>query len=120
MRITFLGHAAFLIETSQKRIITDPYSPEIGYRAIAERADFVTLSHHNPKWHSCLDDISGDFEPIWGLEILENGARRGEISFGAVEVFEKEPNQGPNAMIWLESEGLRVFHTGDCGILPSE
>ncbi|MBW3635697.1 MAG: MBL fold metallo-hydrolase [Armatimonadetes bacterium] len=119
MRITFLGHAAFLLETAGKRIVTDPYSSEIGYRPVGKRADFVTLSHHNPQWHSCLDDIQGEFEAIRGLEILETGATRGEVSFGSVLVYECE-NEGENAMMWIESEGLRVLHTGDCGILPND
>lgn len=120
MKICFLGHAAFLIETAGKRIVTDPYSSQIGYLPIDERADFVTLSHHNPKWHSCLDDIEGEFEVIEGLEILESGARRGEIEFGAALSYEKSPREGPNAMIWLESEGIRVLHLGDCGVLPDD
>jgi L-ascorbate metabolism protein UlaG (beta-lactamase superfamily) len=119
MRITFLGHAAFLIETVGNRIITDPYSHEIGYLPVDQRADFVCLSHDNPIWHSCLDDISGDFETLNGLEILEETIERGPLRFGAVKVFEK-PNEGPNAMIWIDIEGLRVLHMGDCGVLPHD
>ncbi|HEX9996867.1 MAG TPA: MBL fold metallo-hydrolase [Abditibacterium sp.] len=119
MRLTFLGHAAFLIQTAGKRIITDPYSSEIGYWPIAEHSDIVSLSHENPKWHSCLDEISGDYEVLRGLE-LETPIQRGEITFGAVEVFEEAPATGPNAMVWLESEGIRVLHMGDCGFLPAD
>ncbi len=119
MRLTFLGHAAFLIETAGKRILTDPYGREIGYLPVEERADFVTVSHHNPKWHSCLDEVRGDFEVIEGLNILDSGAVRGAISFGAARVFE-QPNEGENAMVWLESEGVRVLHLGDCGVLPDD
>lgn len=119
MRLTFLGHAAFLIQSAGKQIITDPYSSEIGYLPVNQRADFVCLSHQNRKWHSCLDDIRGEFEVINGLEIIENGATRGAISFGAVKVFEK-PEEGENAMIWMESEGVRVLHMGDCGVLPDD
>jgi L-ascorbate metabolism protein UlaG (beta-lactamase superfamily) len=120
MRLSFLGHAAFLIETAGKRIVTDPYSSEIGYLPINESADFVTLSHDNPKWHSCLDDISGEFEVVNGLEILQNGAQYGEIEFGAALTYEQLPAEGPNSMIWLESEGIRVLHMGDCGVLPDD
>ncbi|PQV62568.1 L-ascorbate metabolism protein UlaG, beta-lactamase superfamily [Abditibacterium utsteinense] len=119
MRITFLGHAAFLIESEQKQIITDPYSREIGYLPINQRTDFVTLSHDNPKWHSCLDDIQGNFEVINGLEIMESGAVRDEISFNSVLAYERE-NEGENAMVCIEIEGIRVLHTGDCGVLPHD
>ncbi|RYG75246.1 hypothetical protein EON80_01295 [bacterium] len=120
MRLTFLGHAAFLIETAGQRIITDPYSSQIGYAPIHESADVVTISHENPVYHSCLEELEGDFEVVKGLQILETGARMGEVTFGAVEVFEKLPDEGPNAMVWIESEGLRILHMGDCGPLPSD
>ena len=49
MRITWYGHAAFLIETAGLRIILDPYrSPDCGgYLPIAEPADLVIVSHEN-------------------------------------------------------------------------
>jgi L-ascorbate metabolism protein UlaG (beta-lactamase superfamily) len=119
MRITFLGHAAFLISHAGIKIITDPYSSEIGYLPIDRRADFVTLSHENPKWHSCLDDVRGAFEIVRGLEFTESCFKCGPLKFGAVRVFEK-PNEGENAMIWIEIDGVRVLHMGDCGVLPND
>ena len=119
MRITFLGHAAFLIQNAGVKIVTDPYSSEIGYLPVDQRADFVTLSHDNPKWHSCLDDVKGDFEIVNGLELTERCVQRGAVRFGAVKAFE-QPNQGENAMIWTEIEGVRVLHMGDCGVLPDD
>lgn len=119
MRLTFLGHAAFLLETRGKRVIFDPYSSEIGYLPVDADADFVCLSHQNPKWHSCLDAVGGDFEILDGLNLVGASVRRGDLSFGAARVFEK-PGEGENAMVWLESEGLRVLHMGDCGVLPDE
>lgn len=118
MRLTFFGHAAFLIETAQQRIITDPYSSQIGYAPINEVADIVTLSHHNPVYHSCLTELEGDYQIVNGLKILETGALIGDVSFEAVEVFEELPDEGPNAMVCIQSEGLRILHMGDCGILP--
>ncbi len=119
MRLTFLGHAAFSIETSGKTVVTDPFSSEIGYLPLDQNADFVSISHQNPKWHSCLDDVRGDFEVIDGLPLIGNRVTRGEIAFGAARVWEK-PGEGENAMVWLESEGIRVLHMGDCGLLPDD
>jgi len=47
MRITWYGHAAFLIETQGLRIILDPYrSPDSGgYLPIDEPAGLVVVSH---------------------------------------------------------------------------
>lgn len=120
MRLTLLGHAAFYIETQGKRIVTDPYDASIGYRPVEMEADFVTLSHDNPRWHSCLDNLYGSYEVVNGLELAGNEVERGELRFGAVQVFENLPDEGPNAMVWFESEGLRVLHTGDLGHLPTE
>jgi L-ascorbate metabolism protein UlaG (beta-lactamase superfamily) len=119
MNITWLGHAAFLIETSTHaggvRIITDPFSSRSGYDAINERANIVTLSHHNLKYHSCLEEVFDNPQVVHGLEIIGLEVELHGIRFGAVQVYEDEQGNGPNAMIWLESEGLRVLHMGDVG-----
>jgi L-ascorbate metabolism protein UlaG (beta-lactamase superfamily) len=119
MRLTLLGHAAFYIETAGLRVVTDPYSPVIGYHPVDMEADFVTISHENPNWHSCLDHINGAYELIDGLSVCGCVVDRGSIAFGAVQVFENLPDDGPNSMVWFESEGLRVLHMGDCGHLPT-
>lgn len=115
MQLTFLGHAAFLIEAAGQRIITDPYSSAIGYAPIDETADWVTLSHDNPKWHSCLDEIGGDFQIVKGLELGEEVREIRPLRFGAVRVYENLPDDGANAMVWIEAEGRRILHMGDCG-----
>ena len=54
MKITWLGHASFLIETADgTRVVTDPfeagsYGGAVGYAPIEERADLVTVSHEHP------------------------------------------------------------------------
>jgi L-ascorbate metabolism protein UlaG (beta-lactamase superfamily) len=117
MNITWLGHAAFSIEAEGKRIVTDPYSLHIGFAPINEAFDIVTLSHHNPKYHSCLDEILGEPQVLDGLEIARSGQvlLRDGLHFGAVEVAGEGENDDFNAMIWLETDGLRVLHMGDCG-----
>jgi hypothetical protein len=59
MRITWYGHAAFLIETEGLRIILDPFrSPESGgYAPINDTADLVIVSHENDRYHSHLGQI---------------------------------------------------------------
>ena len=68
MRITWYGHAAFLIETLGVRIILDPYrSPDRGgYEPVAEPADLVIVSHENDRYHSHLGQIIPPFETIRG------------------------------------------------------
>ena len=115
MQITFVGHACFQIQTGGFKIITDPYSSQIGYSPVNLGADIVTLSHDNPKWHSCLDDVRGDFQVVNGLEIVGETLRAGAISFEAIEVFENLPDDGPNAMLKITAEKTRILHMGDVG-----
>ncbi len=116
--ITFLGHACFLLQSRGKRLLTDPYSPAIGYAPVDQFAGRVTLSHDNPKYHSCLDDVRAD-SVIRGLEHLGETMRSGPFQLHFIEVFERLPNDGPNAMTLIEVAGLRVLHMGDCGHLPT-
>ena len=65
MRITWYGHAAFLIETQGLRIILDPYrSPDSGgYLPIDEPADLVIVSHEEDVYHSHTGQIVPPFQP---------------------------------------------------------
>src|SRR6476660_8821303 len=90
MRITWYGHAAFLLETGGMRIILDPYrSPDSGgYALIAEGADVVVVSHENDRYHSHLGQIRPPFEVVRGLELPEGGAETQGIRFEAIHCFE--------------------------------
>ena len=116
--ITFLGHACFRLQSGAARLLFDPYSPQIGYAPVDQTVDVVTLSHENPKYHSCLDDVRAD-EVIRGLEHLGETVRSGPFQLSFIEVFESLPHDGPNAMTLIEVADLRVLHMGDCGHLPT-
>ena len=75
MRLTWYGHAAFLIETGGLRVILDPYrSPDSGgYEPINEPADVVVVSHENDRYHSHLGQIVPPFEVIRALEMPPEG-----------------------------------------------
>lgn len=118
LEITFIGHAALLLECDNARLLTDPYSPQIGYDAVNETVDVVTLSHENLKYHSCLNDVRAQ-TVIRGLENLNKTIENGPFQISFVEVFENLPNDGPNAMTIIEVADLRVLHMGDCGHLPT-
>ena len=123
LKITFIGHACFCLEWKTRRLLTDPYSPQIGYAPIDTRADFVTISHENAKYHSCLDEFDGfDDAPnalYRGLEHLGQTVQRGPFSLRAIEVLERLPSEGANAMTIIEAGDVRVLHMGDCGHLPT-
>lgn len=119
LAITFVGHACLLLEYNNSRLLTDPYSPAIGYAPVDLSVDVATLSHPNPKYHSCLDDVRAQ-TVIRGLEHLDEAIENGPFRIRFVEVFEQLPDDGPNAMALIEVAGLRVLHMGDCGHLPTD
>jgi L-ascorbate metabolism protein UlaG (beta-lactamase superfamily) len=119
MRITWYGHAAFLIETCGIRIILDPYrSPESGgYMPIAERADIVVVSHENDRYHSHLGQILPPFETVRALELPPEGQAVRGIRFESVHVFET-PERLPEdevTVVHFRSEDLHVVFLGDLG-----
>ena len=124
MRITWYGHAAFLIETNGKRIILDPFrSPDSGgYRPIDEPADLVVVSHENDRYHSHLGQIVPPFEVVRALELPPEGAEHLGIRFEAIHVFET-PEKLPEdevTIIHFRAEGLHVVFLGDLGHALSE
>ena len=119
MRITWYGHAAFLIEAEGLRIILDPYrSPDSGgYGPIAEPADVVAVSHENDRYHSHLGQIVPPFEVVRAHELPPGGRVVRGIRFEAIPCFES-PAKLPGdevTIVHFRAEGLHVVHLGDLG-----
>jgi L-ascorbate metabolism protein UlaG (beta-lactamase superfamily) len=119
MRITWYGHAAFLIETGGLRVILDPYrSPDSGgYLPIAEPADVVVVSHENDRYHSHLGQIVPPFEVVRALELPPGGQAVQGLHVEAVHVFET-PERLPEdevTIVHFRAEGLHVVFLGDLG-----
>ena len=64
MKITWLGHSSFLVESKDgTRVVTDPfeagsYDGAVGYSPIDTHADVVTVSHEHAD-HNAVDTVSG-------------------------------------------------------------
>ena len=119
MRITWYGHAAFLIETGGLRVILDPFrSPDSGgYEPIDEPADIVIVSHENDRYHSHLGQIVPPFEVVKALEIHEGGQTVRGLRFEAVHVFET-PERLPEdevTIVHCRAEGMQIVFLGDLG-----
>jgi L-ascorbate metabolism protein UlaG (beta-lactamase superfamily) len=119
MKITWYGHAAFLIDTNGTRIILDPFrSPDAGgYEPINEPADVVVVSHENDRYHSHLGQIVPPFEVVRALEIGPGGMTAQGITFQAVRVFET-PARKPEdevTIVHFRAEGLHLAFLGDLG-----
>ena len=119
MKITWLGHASFLVESSDgTRIVTDPYEAgsydgAVGYAPIDERADIVTVSHDHAD-HNAVDVLSGDPEVVRGAE--EHNVKGIEIR--GVDTFHDESkgqDRGRNTVFVMNVDGMTVGHLGDLG-----
>lgn len=119
MRITWYGHAAFLVETGGKRIVLDPFrSPDSGgYEPIDEPADLVVVSHENDRYHSHLGQIRPPFQVLKALEISPEGETACGIRFETVHVYET-PDRKPEdevTIVHFRAEGLHLVFLGDLG-----
>lgn len=124
MRITWYGHAAFLVETGGVRVILDPFrSPDSGgYLPIAEPADVVVVSHENDRYHSHLGQVVPPFELVRGLDVPAGGQVACGIRFECVRVFETPERKAEDevTIVHFRAEGLHVVFLGDLGHALSE
>lgn len=106
MKLTWYGHACFLIETAEGSVVFDPYQPGSvpGLTLPPLTADAVVCSHgHRDHGYAEGVTLSGR-EPGFALQSIpcfhddRHGALRGE-----------------NRIAVLEAEGLRLAHLGDLG-----
>lgn len=108
MRITWLGHSCFKLESSDGTLIFDPYEngriPGYAFLPKDLSADKVLCSHAH-RDHSASELValsggkfSGKITTAAGWHDDIGGAKRGE-----------------NIMTLVETEGLKVIHLGDMG-----
>ncbi len=110
MKIKYLGHACFLVESGVK-IVFDPFN-NIGYDMQKVEADFAFSSHghfdHN-NFSSCLGA-----KPISKIEDIKDLDFKVElIKTYHDDVFGKK--RGENNVYKIELEGLTLCHLGDLG-----
>jgi L-ascorbate metabolism protein UlaG (beta-lactamase superfamily) len=114
MKITYLGHAAFIIETEGKKILIDPYDPGmLGMQWKEQSADIVCVSH-NHEDHNFVKGVSGD-------PFVINAPGEYEVSniriqgLPAFHDNSQGNERGANTLYVIESEGIFVAHFGDIG-----
>ena len=114
MKIRWIGHASFHIETEDGlRIRTDPYDASIGLPLSRLQADVVTVSHDHSD-HNAAATVPGKPAVLRGP-----GTRtvRG-VTFCAVATYHDDSRgskRGPNAVFSIRAEGIAVVHLGDLG-----
>lgn len=119
MDISWLGHSCFRIKGKQTTVITDPYSPELGYTLGKHSARIVTVSHQHPG-HSYVQGIGGEPRPVTGPGEYEIGGVL-IIGIGAFHDGENGSIRGKNTVYLMEVDEVSVCHLGDLGhVLTAE
>jgi len=118
MKISFLGHACFSLETSQgTRLITDPYESggyggAVGYEAINLEADIVTVSHK----HADHNNIQ-DFKDTLIINQVGEASTKDIKIKGMLSYHDKDKglSRGENIIFTIEADNLKIVHFGDLG-----
>jgi len=115
MKISWLGHACFLLEAEDGiKIITDPYDNSVGYDPINIEPDIVTVSHQH-----------FDHNYTKGFHKAKVVAKEGRAAIGDIQIegistfHDKEggASRGKNIIFIIALEGLHIAHFGDTGTL---
>jgi len=119
MKIRWLGHACFLMESqSGTKIVADPFDGSVGYKIPKVEADAVTVSHDHYD-HNYVEAVQGD--PTIIKEIGLHNVR--DISVNGYASFHDEvkgEKRGENIIFAFDIDGIRVCHLGDLGHLLSK
>jgi L-ascorbate metabolism protein UlaG (beta-lactamase superfamily) len=113
MEISWLGHSCFRIRGSQATVITDPYSPDVGYSLGKPKARIVTVSHQHPG-HSYIQGVGGGPRPITGPGEYEIS---GILIIGIATFHDAEngSQRGKNTVYLMEIDEVSLCHLGDLG-----
>lgn len=122
MKLTYFGHATFLLESDGTSILIDPFNEQVGYPFPTVSPTAVTVSHEHFD-HNHVQVAKGSPKVVRGL--TEGGKDWATVAekVGAVKVStvrtyhdtSQGAERGRNAMFVFETEGLRVVHCGDLG-----
>ncbi|MFC2034143.1 MBL fold metallo-hydrolase [Chloroflexota bacterium] len=118
MEINWLGHSCFKIKSNSATIVTDPYSPDLGYSLGELTADIVTVSHDHTG-HSYVQSVSGEPQIISGPGEYEVS---GVLIIGLRTLHDtSDVNKGKNTVYLMEMDEISVCHLGDLGhVLTSD
>ncbi len=113
MEISWLGHSCFKLKDKQTTLITDPYSPDLGYSLVKQTADIVTISHQHPG-HSFTQGINGNPKVVTGPGEYEISNTL-IIGVSTFHDNEKGIKRGKNTVYLIEINEISICHLGDLG-----
>ncbi len=113
MDIIWHGFSCFTIKSKNGTIVTDPYSPEVGLKLPALKADIVVTSRKQ-KAHNNVAAIQGSTQIItWPGEYEIKGVA---ISAQKLVQEEEKKKAGKEVMVFtFDVEGVRICLLGDIG-----
>ena len=110
MRISWLGHACFMVEHEGYRVVLDPVCDVPGCRDTSVEAEKVLCSH-------------GHYDHHYTDGVTLHGGKESPFTVETVATCHDEKGgtlRGENTVHCLRAGGLSVVHLGDLGHLLSE
>lgn len=113
MEISWLGHSCFKLRGRQATVITDPYSPDLGYSLGKATASIVTVSHQHPG-HCFIEGVGGNPKTVTGPGEYEIS---NVLIIGVAAFHDKEKGslRGKNTVYLIEMDEISICHLGDLG-----
>lgn len=113
VKITWHGHAMFMVESDQVRVVTDPYTKEVGYTMPRLEAEAVLISHDHFD-HNNYALVEGN--PV----VIREPApvQVGPVRFEGLLTDHDDAGgskRGKNIIFRWEMEGMKFAHMGDYG-----
>lgn len=105
MRITWLGHACFMVEHKDYRVVIDPFCDVPGFSDVCAEAEEVLCSH-------------GHFDHAYREGVALQAGKDSPFTVQALESFHDDKAgalRGKNLLHILSADGLNVVHLGDLG-----
>lgn len=118
MKITYLGHACFEIESlNGTKVLLDPYESggfggQIKYKRIDRKVDIVLISHDHAD-HNWTAGLPGNPEILK----MKGGVIKG-INFETIDSYHdnsKGRERGKNIIFKFTMDGITMAHLGDLG-----
>ncbi|MDS1003201.1 MBL fold metallo-hydrolase [Clostridium sporogenes] len=119
MKIKWLGHSCFILESNSKiTIITDPYEPSIGIHRINYASDICTISHNHFD-HNFKDNLNKN------CMIIDTpiGYKNKNLKIQGFRSYHDKLNglkRGNNIIFKFNIDGFNICHLGDLGHILSD
>jgi L-ascorbate metabolism protein UlaG (beta-lactamase superfamily) len=114
MRIKWLGHSSFLIESERGiKIITDPFDETLGYKLPRIKANIVTVSHEHFD-HNYVRGVKG--RPVVFKGPVNRESHK--MEFKGISSYHDSVyggQRGLNIIFVIKADGLNLCHLGDLG-----